>query len=127
MEKRCIHPEGAAPPAAPYTPAVAAGNLLFCSGVVCLKADGSLANGSLEEEIHQCFANLKVVLGGAGLDLTQVVKMSVYLDDMGNFADLNSVYGEYFPKDPPARTCVEVAVLPLDVRVELEAIALLPK
>ena len=126
MEKRCIASENGPPVAGPYTPAVAVGDLLFCSGVICLKPDGSgVANESLESEVRQCLANLKAVLGDAGSALERVAKMTVYLDDMNDFAELNEIYAEYFPTNPPARTCIEVAKLPLGVRVEMEAIAIL--
>jgi len=127
MEKRCIASPNGPPVAAPYSPAVAAGNLLFVSGQGPMARDGSgVVRGTFEEETRLTLDNLKTVLEDAGSSLEQVVKATVFLADMGNFGKFNEVYSAYFPENPPARTCIQAGRLPLDFQVEVEAIALLP-
>ena len=126
MSKQCITAEGAPPALGPYSHAVKAGNLLFLSGQGSLAADGSgIIRGTIEEETHQTFSNIKTVLAAAGADLSDVVKVLVFLKDMDNFKAVNAVYAEYFPKNPPARSCIEAARLPGDMQVEIEVIAML--
>lgn len=109
---------------APYTPGVRVGNLLFVSGQVPLDpATRKIAEGDFEAHVRQCMANVQSVLEAAGASLEDVVKVTVFLKDMGNFSRLNAVYNTYWNGVKPARTCVEVARLPLDVDVEIEAIA----
>lgn len=109
----------------PYSQAIAFGNLLFTSGQIPLKPDGTLVEGGIKEQTHQVFQNLKAVLAEAGTDLTKVVKATVFVKDLGQFAELNEVYGEYFSDHKPARSTVEVARLPKDVLVEIELLAAL--
>jgi 2-iminobutanoate/2-iminopropanoate deaminase len=124
MTKRCITAPGAPPPAGPYSHAVECGGFVYLSGQVALKPDGSgLLRGTIEEETRQVFANIQAVLAASGVTLREVVKALVFLDDMDNFAAFNRVYKEFFPEDPPARSCVQVARLPGDVKVEIEVIA----
>ncbi|HIA48701.1 MAG TPA: RidA family protein, partial [Candidatus Hydrogenedentes bacterium] len=100
--------------------------LLFLSGQGSLAADGSgIIRGTIEEETHQTFSNIKTVLAAAGADLSDVVKVLVFLKDMDNFKAVNAVYAEYFPENPPARSCIEAARLPGDMQVEIEVIAML--
>jgi 2-iminobutanoate/2-iminopropanoate deaminase len=125
--KRCITVPGAPPAVGPYSHAVAANGFLFVSGQIPLAPDGSgPVRGTLEEEAERALENLKILLEGAGSSLEQIVKMTVYLSDMENFARMNEVYKKYFKTDCPARTCFQVARLPLDFQIEVEAIALLP-
>jgi len=127
MEKRCITSQNAPAAVGPYSHAVAAGGLLFASGQIPLNPDGSgIVPGGIEEQTRRALDNLKLVLEDAGSSLEAVVKTTVYLSDMGNFAAFNSVYSTYFTEDCPARVCVEAARLPLDVQVEVDAVALLP-
>lgn len=124
MDKRCIHSENAPPAAGPYSHAVASGGLLFLSGQVPLKPDGSgLVRDSFEAEVRQVFANIEAVLGDCGVTLDHVVKVTAYLADMDKFGELNTIYAEYFSGNEPARTCFEVGKLPLGVSVEIEVIA----
>jgi 2-iminobutanoate/2-iminopropanoate deaminase len=126
MSKQCINAEGAPPAMGPYSHAVKAGNLLFLSGQGSLAADGSgIIRGTIEEETHQTFSNIKTVLAAAGATLSDVVKVLVFLKDMDNFKAVNAVYAEYFPENPPARSCIEAARLPGDMQVEIEVIAIL--
>lgn len=109
----------------PYSQAIIAGNLVFCSGQVPLDpASGQLVSGTIEEETQRVMENIKAVLAAAGTSLARIVKTTIFLSDMNDFAAVNAAYGAYFPQDPPARSTVQVARLPRDVRVEIEAIAL---
>ena len=127
MEKRCISAPNAPPAAGPYSHAVAAGNLLFVSGQVALAPDGTgPRKGSFEDEARLALSNLRAVLEDAGSGLEHVVKMTVFLADIGNFGALNDIYKDFFASDCPARTCIEAGRLPLDFQIEVEAIAVLP-
>lgn len=108
----------------PYVQGVVVNNLFYSSGQIPLTAEGSLIEGTIEEQTHQVFANLQAVLKEAGASLETVVKATVFLSDMNEFVPFNDVYGEYFSAHKPARSCVEVARLPKDVKVEIEVIAL---
>lgn len=107
----------------PYSQAVRAGGLLFTSGQIPLRPDGTLVPGDVAAQTEQVMANLKAVLeaGGSGLDL--VVKCTCYLRDMNDFAAFNDAYGAWFDEPPPARSAFAVARLPKDVAIEVEAVA----
>lgn len=109
----------------PYSQGVIAGNMFYSSGQIPLTPGGELVDGSIEEQAHQVFANLKAVLAEAGSSLGQVVKTTVFIKDMNDFAALNEVYASYFGDHKPARSTVEVARLPKDAKVEIEVIALI--
>ena len=112
---------------APYSPGIVTGNIVFVSGQVPLDpATGQIVRDDFEKAVRQCLANVQRILQAAGSDLKNCVKVVVFLADMDNFARLNAVYNEYFGDVKPARSCVQVARLPLDVDVEIEAIAVLP-
>ncbi|WP_020620823.1 RidA family protein [Paenibacillus daejeonensis] len=106
----------------PYAQAVKLGNLLFTSGQIPLGLDGEVVAGGVEEQTHQVFANLKAVLAEAGAEFSDVVKATVFIKDMGQFAAINAIYASYFGDHKPARSTVEVARLPKDVLVEIELI-----
>lgn len=121
---RSIHSTDAAPAAiGPYSQAVSFERLLFTSGQIPLRPDGSLVDGEIEAQTRQVLANLAAVLEAGGSSLSQVLKCTVFLADMNDFAAVNAIYAEAFPSDPPARSAVQVARLPRDVRIEIEAIA----
>lgn len=126
MSKEPIHTSEAPAAVGPYSLAIRAGQLLFTSGQVPLLPTGQLIEGGLEEQTHQVFRNLRAVLAAAGADFSHVVKATVFLSDMQHFAAMNAIYGEYLTAPYPARTCVQVARLPMDVLVEIEMVALLP-
>ncbi|MCS7055625.1 MAG: RidA family protein [Thermoflexales bacterium] len=126
MSNRTVVHTDAAPKAiGPYSQAIVAGGLVFCSGQVPIDpATGELVLGGIEEQTHRSLRNLKAVLEAAGSGLDRVVKTTVFLQNMGDFAAMNAVYATYFPHDPPARSTVEVAKLPRGALVEIECIAL---
>ena len=108
----------------PYSQGVLAGGFYFFSGQIPLVPEtGALVEGGIEEQARQMFANIKAVLAEAGMDFSNVVKTTVFMTDLGQFATLNSIYAEYFPTNPPARSCVQVAGLPKGALVETEVIA----
>lgn len=122
--KKIIKTNEAPAPIGPYNQAVMAGNTLYCSGQIAIDpSNGELRISSLEEETHLVLANVKAVLNAAGLDFPNVVKSSIFLKNMDDFAAVNEIYGQYFKIDPPARECVQVAKLPKDVNVEISVIA----
>lgn len=123
--KTVINSEKAPSPIGPYSQAVKAGNTLFISGQIALdQSTGELIMDSIEKETEQVMQNLKHVLEEAGLGMNHIVKCSIYITDMNNFAAINEVYGKYFSQDPPARETVEVSGLPKGVNVEVSAIAI---
>ncbi|WP_425458067.1 RidA family protein [Bacillus rubiinfantis] len=107
----------------PYSQGIIAGNMFYSSGQIPLTAEGELVSGGIKEQTHQVFQNLQGVLEAAGASLETVVKATVFIKNMDEFAAVNEVYGEYFSTHKPARSCVEVARLPKDVLVEIEVIA----
>ncbi|MEY3884448.1 MAG: hypothetical protein RIS87_223 [Pseudomonadota bacterium] len=106
----------------PYSQAIVVGDLLFTSGQIPLRADGSLNDGDIIVQTTQVLANLKAVIEAAGADLSKVVKTTVFLKNLDDFVAMNGVYGEVFAGHAPARSTVQVAKLPRDVLVEIEAI-----
>ena len=108
----------------PYSQAVKIGNFVFTSGQIPINpATGQVITGPVEEQATLVLNNLKAVLEAAGSSLDKVVKTTVFIKDMNDFAAVNAVYATFFAAEPPARSCVEVARLPKDVLVEIEAIA----
>lgn len=107
----------------PYSQAIKLGGLLFTSGQIPLDSSGQLVEGGIEEQTHQVFRNLEAVLSAAGASFQDVVKATVFIKDMNQFAAVNGIYASYFGEHKPARSTVEVARLPKDVLVEIEVIA----
>ena len=109
-----------------YSPAIKAGNLLFVSGQVAINpATGTIVDGDITAQTEQVMRNLVGLLKAAGAGFEQVVKTTVFLTDMNDFAAMNAVYGRYMTDPPPARATVQVARLPRDVKVEIDLIAVL--
>lgn len=119
---------GDLPPAkGPYSLAVRAGDFLFVSGTVPVDPEsGEPVRGDFEQAVRRVMSNLQAILAAAGGDLDAIVKTTVFLGDLERFADFNRIYAEYFEGDPPARTTAQAGRLPLDVDLEVEAIAYLP-
>lgn len=110
----------------PYSQAITAGDFLFASGQIPLDpATGQLVEGGIAEQTHRVFKNLAAILAAAGIGFDRVVKTNVYLQDMGDFAAMNEIYGTYFPAPAPARATIQAARLPRDVKVEIDFVAYL--
>jgi 2-iminobutanoate/2-iminopropanoate deaminase len=108
----------------PYSQAVITGNLVFCAGQIPLDpATGNVVPGGIEEQTRRVCENIMGVLAGAGTSLNKVVKASVFLKDMNDFAGMNKIYAEYFKSDFPARSTLQVARIPKDCLVEIEVVA----
>ncbi|MFC0138600.1 reactive intermediate/imine deaminase [Staphylococcus petrasii] len=107
----------------PYSHAMVVNNLVFTSGQIPLDAEGNIVSDDVKEQTKQVLENLSVVLEEAGSDLESVVKATIFISDMNEFQQINEVYGSYFSEHQPARSCVEVARLPKDVKVEIEVVA----
>jgi 2-iminobutanoate/2-iminopropanoate deaminase len=116
-------PEGA-PAVGPYSAALGAGGFVFVSGQIPLDAEGRIVGPTPKEQARKSLENMTVTLSEAGLALTDVVKTTIFLKDMDDFGAVNEVYAEFFSEPYPARSTVQVARLPKDVRVEIEAIAM---
>ena len=109
----------------PYTQAIEVNNMVFTSGVIPINPQtGELVTGSIEEQAEQAIGNLAALLKESGVAMENVVKTTVFIKDMNDFAKVNEVYAKYFTSDFPARSCVEVARLPKDVLIEIEAIGI---
>ena len=121
-----IHSNNAPAALGPYSQAIKAGNTVYCSGQIPINpATNTIEAMTIEDQTRQAITNLKNVLEAAGSSLQNVVKTTVFIKDMNDFAALNGVYAELFAPNKPARSCVEVARLPKDVKVEIECIATL--
>ena len=124
--RQAVSAPNAAKPIGPYSPAIRAGNLLFISGQVGFDpATGALVDGDISAQTDQVMLNIGTLLQAAGTDFAHVVRTTVYLADMGEFAKMNDVYARYVVDPPPARSTVQVARLPRDARVEIDVIAVL--
>lgn len=125
MERKVINTSKAPSAIGPYSQAIKVGQMLFTSGQIPIDpATGELVNDDIKKATERVMENLKAILEEAGTSLNNVVKTVIFIKDMNNFAAINEVYGKYFTNNPPARSCVEVARLPKDVQIEIEAVAL---
>jgi len=122
--KTTIHTDDAPQAIGPYSQAVRAGDLLFCSGQIGLDpSTGKLVSPDVGEQTRQVMRNLEAVLLAGGASLRQVVKTTIFLADLADFQVVNEIYGSFFSEEPPARATIQVAGLPLGSRVEIEAVA----
>lgn len=122
--KKIINTPNAPAPIGPYSQAVLVDNTLYLSGQICINPKtGNLVNGDITSETKQVMNNLLEILKEAGFDFSNVVKTTIFVKDLGDFATINTTYGEYFSTDFPARETVEVSRLPKDVHVEISCIA----
>ena len=125
MKHEVIHTNNAPAAIGPYSQAVKAGNLLFVSGQVPFVPETmEIVEGDVKAQTKQSLSNVAAILKEAGADFSNVVKSTVFISDMNEFAQINEVYSEFFGENKPARACVEVARLPKDVKVEIEVIAI---
>jgi 2-iminobutanoate/2-iminopropanoate deaminase len=126
MKKKVIQTEKAPKAIGPYSQAIQVGNFLFLSGQIPLDPKtGELVKGDIRQQTQQVLENIKGVLESQKLGMEDVVKVTIFLKDIGNFNQVNEVYATYFPSSPPARSTVEVAKLPRDADIEIEAIAVI--
>lgn len=124
MQKTTVYSEKAPKAIGPYSQAIKAGGFIFTSGQIPADpATGAVVQGDIKEQAKQVFANLHAVLDAAGAAFADVVKTTVFLRDMNDFAAVNEVYATYFSGDFPARSCVQVARLPKDAGIEIEMVA----
>jgi len=124
MKRQVVATEAAPKAVGPYSQAVWAGDLLFCAGQIPLEpATGNIVPGGITEQATRVLENIRGLLQSQGLDFANVVKSTVFLSDMNNFAAMNEVYAGFFRTEPPARSTVQVARLPKDALVEIEVVA----
>lgn len=123
--REAVAAPGAPKAIGPYSPAIKAGNLLFLSGQIPLDSTGALVEGDIAAQTEQVMRNIAALLAAAGAGFEHVVRTTVFLVDMNEFAAMNAVYGRFVVDPPPARATVQVARLPRDVRVEIDVIAVL--
>jgi len=127
-QKEVVLPVGGAKPLAPYSPGIQFGNLLITSGQVGLDPEfQSMVEGGVQAQARQVMLNLGSILDAAGCSYEHILKCTVFMTDMNDYAAINDIYGEFFPNDPPARSAVAVKALPAGALVEIEAIAYLPE
>jgi 2-iminobutanoate/2-iminopropanoate deaminase len=122
-ERQVISSPQAPPSVGPYSQGVQVGHFLYLSGQIPLNAAGELQQGDIVVQTVQVLENIKALLAAAQMSLADVVKTTVFLTDLGNFAEMNRVYAEYFPENPPARSTIQVAALPKGAAIEIESIA----
>jgi 2-iminobutanoate/2-iminopropanoate deaminase len=121
---KTIHTNAAPAAIGPYSQGILVNNMFYSSGQIPLKADGTMVPGDVKDQTRQVFLNLDAVLKAAGASLETVVKATVFIVNMDDFAAVNEIYGEFFSTHKPARSCVEVSKLPKDALVEIEVVAL---
>jgi len=128
MEKKVIQTDQGPKAIGPYSQAIQAGGLLFLSGQIPIDPKtGELVQGDIRQQTQRVLENIKGILDSQGLLLGDVIKVTVFLEDMGNFNSMNEIYASYFSSSPPARSTVEVSKLPRNAGIEMEAIALAAK
>lgn len=124
MEKKVIRTDNAPAPIGPYNQAIQYGDMLFVSGQIAIDpATGNLVQDDIQAETRMVMQNLEAVLAAAGMDFSNVIKSTIFLMDMGQFAQVNEIYGNYFKENAPARETVQVAGLPKGVNVEISVVA----
>ena len=123
VKRRAFHSDQAPPPKGPYSQAILHDELLYISGQGPVKpATGNIVRGTIEEETRTTLNNLKIIIEEAGYTLEGVLKVTCYLSSMDDFDRFNKVYSEYFPDAPPARSLIQAGRLPMDIKVEIDAI-----
>jgi len=128
MSKKIIQTDHAPAAVGPYSQAVRIGQFVYTAGQIPLDpATGALVDGDITDQSERALRNLQAVLAAAGGSLNDVVKTTVFLQDIAEFGAMNAVYAQFFSENPPARSAVQVAAIPLGARVEIEAVAFLPE
>jgi 2-iminobutanoate/2-iminopropanoate deaminase len=125
--RRVVRLPGAPPPTVPISPAIVAGDLVFTSGQIGIDPKTGQMPATFEEQAEQVLKNLTAVLEAAGSSPAHVLKTTVFLADMNDYAAMNEVYKRHFKEDPPARSAIQVAKLPANAKIEIEAVALVKK
>jgi 2-iminobutanoate/2-iminopropanoate deaminase len=126
MRPHVINPAGSPKPVGPYSHAVRVGDFLFCSGQIPLTKEGQMVEGGIREQTRQVLLNVSAILQDQALTCENVVKATVFMTNLGEFADMNAVYSEFFQDRFPARSTVQVAALPRGSKVEIEVVACYP-
>lgn len=124
MSKEIVHSNEAPAAIGPYSQAVKAGGFVFVSGQIPLDMEGNIVGDDVTGQTHQVMKNMQAVLEAGGAGFADVVRTTIYLADMNDFTAVNEAYGSYFTDNPPARVTIEVSRLPRDVKVEIDAVAL---
>jgi len=125
MSKKVITTPEAPEAIGPYSQAILSGNTLYCSGQIAINPEnGELVMDNITEETHQVMKNISEVLKAANMDFKNVVKCSIFMNEMNQYSEINEVYSSYFSDNPPAREAVEVSVLPKNVNLEISVIAI---
>ncbi len=128
MSKTIVHTDQAPAAIGPYSQAVRVGQFVYTAGQIALDpATGKMVEDDITIQTERVLRNLQAVLDAAGASLQDVVKTTVFLKDMGEFSAMNAVYAQFFGENPPARSAVQAAALPLGTRLEIEAVAILPQ
>ena len=126
VKRETVHTDKAPQAIGPYSQAVKTDKLIFVSGQLGLDpSTGEMADSDIQAETRQALINLKMIIEAAGSGLDKVIKTTVFIKEMNDFPKINEIYAEFFPENPPARACVEVARLPKDGHVEIEAVAVI--
>ena len=123
MAKRILETPSAPPALGPYSVAVETGGLVFLSGQVALKPEGGRTDGDIGEQTRQVMDNIGAMLADVGLNYSDIVKTTIFMADIADYAEINRIYAEYFDSDPPARSAVQAAALPGGFAVEIEVVA----
>ena len=124
QEREIIFTKNAPSPIGPYSQAIKVGNTLYVAGQVGFTLEGKLDSSCIDNECKQALNNIKAIVEAAGMQMEQVVKATLYVKDLKNFARINEIYGTYFPKNPPARETIQPAALPKGARFEISIIAI---
>ncbi len=124
-KKYVVVPQGGAKPLAPYSPGIVSGDFLYTSGQIGLDPDTQKLVQGVEAQAKQALENLGAVLEAAGVKFSDLIKVTIFMTDMQDYAAINAIYGEYFDDEPPARSAVQVGALPAGALVEIEAVAAL--
>ncbi len=125
--RETVHADGAPAAAGPYSHAVISNGLIFLSGQTPVDPEtGQLVEGSIGDQTRRCLDNLAIVAAAAGAQMADAVRCGIYVTDISTFKDVNEAYGAYFPSDPPARSTIGVAALPLGAQVEIDAVLAVP-